>query len=461
MENQPFYTVAVIGAGPAGLYAAQELVRNGVRVVLFNRDIKPGGLAEYGVYPEKLKLKVGFRAAFSQILDSVQIEYYGNVLVGRDGDLTLEEIRSMGFQAVLVTVGAQGTKWLGLQGESLKGVYHAKDVVYHYNKLPPFSQRDYALGRRIVIVGVGNVMMDIARYSITILKADQVTAVARRGPGEIKFDKAELDAVSYNVDLDAMKVEINRLLPSIGGLSDNPEKPLSLIEAALPKAIKNDSQTRFSFRFLLSPVRILGDENDNVVGVEFEENRLVKEGDDIKAVGTGHKTKLDADSVVFAIGDSVDEKLGLPVRSPEFVKNPEPRYPMDENSYEVFDPVSGVPLQDVFLAGWARRASTGLVGITRRDGINGARALLKYLETLGEDKRTVSIDAIHDRLAQTGKPVVTKPDLVCLQTVEKDMAAKLGAADFKFASHEEMLQAIGHCRAGVRFDQPDLLGRLL
>ena len=169
MGNIPAYTVAVIGAGPAGLYAAQELVRNGVRVVMFNRDVKPGGLAEYGVFPQKTKLKDGFRAVFAQIMDSPEIDYYGNVLVGTDADLTLDDIWKMGFQAILVTVGAQGTKWLGLPGEDYVGVYHAKEVVYHYNKLPPFSQRDYRLGKkRIAIIGAGNVMMDIARYSIRL-----------------------------------------------------------------------------------------------------------------------------------------------------------------------------------------------------------------------------------------------------------------------------------------------------
>ena len=450
MENSPAYSVAVIGGGPAGLYGAQELIRNGVRVVMFNRDIKTGGLAEYGVYPAKSKLKDGFRAAFAQIVESPQLEYYGNVLVRQDGDITLDDVRAMGFQAILVAVGAQGTKWLGLPGENLKGVYHAKDLVYHYNKLPPFSQREYDLGKRIAIVGVGNVMMDIARYSITILKADQVTAVARRGPGEVKFDKAELDAVSYNIDLGGLKAEIARLAPVIRGLSENPEKPVELIESSLPKAAKNESNTRFTFRFLLSPVRILGDDTGHVTAVEFEENQLVKEGDEIKAVGSGNRTKIDVDSVVFAIGDTVDEKLGLAVKGAEFFKNPEPRFPMDDNSYEVYDPRLGQAVRDVFVAGWARRASTGLVGITRRDGINGARAVLKYLETLVDDQRRISIDSINERMVQTGKPIVSKADLGCLNSVEKEMAATLGVSEFKFATHDEMLQAIGHCRAGIR-----------
>ncbi|MCE1253125.1 MAG: NAD(P)-binding protein [Anaerolineae bacterium] len=116
MEDQLAYSVAVVGAGPAGLFAASELAKKGIRVTLFNRDIKPGGLAEYGVYPQKYRLREGFRTQFEHILESNLIDYYGNVLVHQDGDLTLDDIRSMGFHAILVTVGAQGTKWLGLPG---------------------------------------------------------------------------------------------------------------------------------------------------------------------------------------------------------------------------------------------------------------------------------------------------------------------------------------------------------
>ena len=126
--------VAVIGAGPAGLFASKELSNAGVHVILFNRDIKPGGLAEYGIYPSKHKMKEGLRQQFRQILESPNIEYYGNVVIGQKGDLTLMELRALGLQALLVTVGAQGTKWLGLPGEDLTGVYHAKDLVYHYNR---------------------------------------------------------------------------------------------------------------------------------------------------------------------------------------------------------------------------------------------------------------------------------------------------------------------------------------
>ena len=135
--------VAVIGAGPAGMFAARQLAQEGVQVVLINRDVKPGGLAEYGIYYDKFKMKEGLRKQFRQILEMPAIHYYGNISVGEDAEISLADLRAMGVQALLVAAGAQGTKWLGLPGEDLKGVYHAKDIVYHYNRLPPYSTQEF------------------------------------------------------------------------------------------------------------------------------------------------------------------------------------------------------------------------------------------------------------------------------------------------------------------------------
>ena len=107
-ENRHF--VAVIGAGPAGLFGARELAVQGAQVVLFNRDIKPGGLAEYGIYPDKHTMKGGLRKQFHQVLDNGNITYYGNVKIGAQGDLSLEDLRCLGFQAMLVTAGAAGNE---------------------------------------------------------------------------------------------------------------------------------------------------------------------------------------------------------------------------------------------------------------------------------------------------------------------------------------------------------------
>ncbi|MGB9586289.1 MAG: FAD-dependent oxidoreductase, partial [Anaerolineales bacterium] len=256
MESQSLanYSIAVIGAGPAGLYAARVLAEQGALVVLFNRDIKPGGLAEYGIYFDKVKMKEGLRKQFQQILDMPSVHYFGNLAVGREADISLDEIRAIGFDAVLVTAGAQGTKWLGIPGENIpKGVYHAKDIVYHYNKLPPFSQKEIYIGRRVAVVGVGNVMTDIARWLIRTKKVDEVIAVARRGPAEVKFDKKEMEYIIANLDLDALDEEIRRAKPIMLAIGQDPDEAKANILAALPKAVEPVSKTRFRFDFLAAP----------------------------------------------------------------------------------------------------------------------------------------------------------------------------------------------------------------
>lgn len=444
-ESQTQYIVAVIGAGPAGLFAARQLATAGVRVVILNRDIKPGGLAEYGIYPTKHKMKEGLRKQFRQILQMPQIDYYGNITVGEKGDLSLNDLKNAGFQALLVTVGAQGTKWLGLPGEDLsKGVYHAKDLVYHYNKLPPFSQKEFYIGRRVALVGAGNVMLDIARWLIREQKVDEVIAVVRRGPAEVKFDKKEMESVIANLDIKAFDEEIARVAPIMQSIGQDVQAARDYILSALEKAKEPVSETVFRFDFLASPTRIFGDASGKVTGLEVEENILVPTNGDTKAKGTGVKRVLEVDTVIFCIGDRVDETFGLPVQWNAFVKNPNPLYPVDGKSYEVFDPATNQPIPGIFVAGWSREASSGLVGVARKDGENGAQAVLQYLRTMSPHP---NVDEVLENLKQLfqkiGKPVVTKDDIQRLEAIEQAEAERRMLEEFKFSTNEEMLAAMG------------------
>ena len=439
MSTESYY-VAVIGAGPAGMFAARELARNGVKVAIFNRDIKPGGLAEYGIYPDKLAMKQGLRTQFYQALETPGLNYFGNVTVGNQSDLTVDDLRSLGFQAILVTAGAQGTKWLSLPGEHLKGVYHAKGLVYHYNQLPPYSNEQFRFGKRAAVVGAGNVMLDIARYLIQRIKVDEVIAVVRRGPAEIKFDKKEMEYVIANLDQRALDEEIARVAPIMKSVGQDAEAAKSVILEALPKSQATSSLTRFRFEFLVSPVQILSDQTDSVTGLEVEDNSLAIKDGVIKARGTGNKRVLQVDSVIFAIGDKVDDAFGLPTAGSEFVKNLQPRFPIEGISYEAFDPETSQPILDVFYAGWSRQASTGLVGYARKDGTNGAKAVLQYLQTL---QPGVPDDGLlQARLKKLNKPIVTQQDVRKLVEIESNEAKKRGVESFKFDSNEEMLERI-------------------
>jgi ferredoxin--NADP+ reductase len=434
--------VAVIGAGPAGLFAARDLASNGVQVMIFNRDIKPGGLAEYGIYPDKLKMKEGLRKQFRQILSMPNIHYFGNVLVGLNADLKIDDLMKMGFSAVLVTVGAQATKWLGLPGEDLNGVYHAKDIVYHYNRLPPFSQMDVRIGKKVAVVGAGNVMLDLARWLINDKNVPEVLAIVRRGPAEVKFDRSQLEYVASNLNWQVLADEFKRVTPLMKSVGADPRESFEFFRSACEKAVPASTPARMSFQFLAAPTRIMGDENGNVKGLEVEENTLILRNDQIEPAGTNNRRILEVDTILFAIGDRVDSCIGLPTSGNEFLKNPVPRYPIDEQSYEIFDPAENKPLEGIFMAGWARKASAGLVGVARKDGSQGASAVLKYLE---EKKSQVGAkaDEILEKLASIKKPLITKEDLIILEEHESKIAAQLNVPEYKYASNMEMLKAIG------------------
>ncbi len=447
--NEQWYLAAVVGAGPAGLYAAETLAKENVHVVVFNRDIRPGGLAEYGIYPDKVRMKEGLRRQFRRILERPNIEYYGNVIIGRQGDIPLDDLRTLSLQAILVTTGAQGTKWLGIPGEDLQGVYHAKDIVFHYNKLPPFSTMTFHIGRKVALIGVGNVMVDVARWLIREKQVDEVVAVARRGPAEVKFTREEFETIVANLDVDALNREIERVAPVMRSVGQDPEQARSFILSALKRALPKVSNTRFMFRFLSSPRRILGNEAGRVVGLEVENTTLVRTNGDTKAKKLGTTEVLDVDTVVYCIGDRVDPNLGLPVKWGGYVTNPQPRFPVDGESYEAFDPEAGKPIEGIFVAGWARHPSKGLVGMARKDGTRGAAAALAYLHTLpplAQEQMNTYLKRIRERLHRLGKPVVTKEDWFLLLEAERQEAERLGVDMFKFATNEEMLHAIERAR---------------
>jgi len=417
---------------------------NNVHVVLLNRDIIPGGLAEYGIFYDKYKMKEGLRRQFQQILGIPMIDYFGNLTIGENGDLSLPDLRALGFQSLLVTVGAQGTKWLGLPGENLIGVYHAKDLVFHYNLLPPYGTKDFHIGKRVALIGAGNVMLDIAHWLIRVLKVDEVISVVRRGPNEIKFTKEELKIVVRNLDLAKLESEMVRLQPIADAVGQNVDEAKELILSTLPKGLEPVSTTRFYLDFLASPTHILGNAQGYVNGLEVENTTLVCAEGEVQAKRLGTKRILDVDTVIFCIGDKVDESFGLPIRKNAFVKHPNPLYPVDQLSYEVYDPDLNRPIDRVFVAGWSREASSGLVGVARKDGENGARAVLEFLQSAPRLVDPGSIlDELIAKLNKLNKPIIQKPDLQKLAEAEAAEAAKLGLPAFKYATNEEMLAAMG------------------
>ena len=159
MSAQSKHVIIVAGAGPAGMAAANMLAKAGHEVIILNRDIKFGGLAEYGIFPAKLKLRGGLKKQYWEMLEQPNVHYFGNVSIGKGKDLTVDDVRSLGASAVVFAIGAQGTKAIGVEGDSAQGVFHAKDVVYHFNRLPGFGDRPFDVGKHVAVIGAGDVMV--------------------------------------------------------------------------------------------------------------------------------------------------------------------------------------------------------------------------------------------------------------------------------------------------------------
>src|SRR5512145_2662502 len=226
MSKQGKHVIIVAGAGPAGMAVASSLSKAGHEVIILNRDIKFGGLAEYGIFPSKLKLRGGLRKQYWEILSQRNVRYLGNVSVGLGKDLTVDELRGLGASAVIFATGAQGTKTIGVEGDSAAGVFHAKDVVYHFNRLPGFGDRPFDMGKHVAVIGAGDVMVDIAHWLVRYKKVERVTAIVRRGPAERKYNPKEIRAVCANMDLDGIKNEIERIKDRMVAVGQKPDDVL-------------------------------------------------------------------------------------------------------------------------------------------------------------------------------------------------------------------------------------------
>ncbi|MFZ0745156.1 MAG: FAD-dependent oxidoreductase [Terracidiphilus sp.] len=439
-------TVFVVGAGPAGMFAARQVALAGYEVIVFNRDIKPGGLAEYGIYPSKDKMKFGLRKQFSQVLGLPNVHYFGNVQVGEEYDVTIEELEAMRPAAIIFACGAQGAGKLGLPGDQAKGIYAAKDFVYHYNRLPPYASQDFSTGKRIGIIGMGNVAIDIARWLLDDDPdriTENVVIIARRGPLEIKFDEKEIGYVDRHMSREELTAELERVKERCARCNQD-VSPEKIFESHF-RHLKNPDFTsvppRLSFRFLSSPTAILPGPDGRIEKIEVAENDLVlKDNGSTAAVSTREKTTLDIDTLIFAIGDRHDSKIGLPMGPEGYATKPDPEHPQAPH-FEVWDPKTSDALAGTFVVGWARRASTGLVGIARHDGELGAAKAIEYVKNLPESD-TMSEAEILARLEARGLLPVTKADLAMLAAAELRIAQERQLTSFKFSDNDAMYQAI-------------------
>jgi ferredoxin--NADP+ reductase len=294
---------------------------------------------------------------------------------------------------------------------------------------------------------MGNVMVDVANWLLNYQKIDQVIVVARRGPIEKAYDDSEFEVIEQYLDNADMRQEIERIAPQLAAVGQDVEE--------ITRKFVNEGEPaegrRLTFRYLCSPTKVIANDQGRVAALEAEENVMVLQDGKTVAKGTGKMRRIEVDCVVYAIGDQVDASLGLPFSRGAFVTNPETP-PGDSNlgAYQPYDPETKKVIDGIFVAGWSRNASVGLVGVAKQDAERGMKVVNECLaqkEGLSSGVMEAKIEALIGLLTKKGATIVTKEDIQLLESAEQEEARARKTWDFKYTTDEEMLQVIAARKA--------------
>jgi len=453
--NHPL-RVAVVGAGPAGIYAADALTRQDdvpVAVDLIDRLPTPYGLVRHGIAPDHPKMRA-IRDTLHHTLEHPRVRFVGNVEVGVD--IPLEELRAH-VDAVVYTYGAAIDRHLGIDGEALPGSLAATDFVAWYCGHPDADRArvEAALAgiRSVVVVGVGNVALDVARVlartadeleptempqhvldALAATAVEEITVIGRRGPAQAAFTTQELrelnELAGATVLVDQADLVLDPGSEERAAADRNVSRNLTVLRGWVDHAPEPD-RTRLTLRFFRRPVRLLGE--DRVTGVEVE--RTAVDGDG-RAMGTGELEVLPADLVVRSVG-----YRGLPL----------PGLPVDERTGTVPHDTGrvlrdGEPSPGEYVAGWIKRGPSGVVGHNKHDARETVASLLA---DAAEGRLTVGGpvgDLVQELIGRGADPVLLD-DWRAIDAAEVALGATRGRARTTLHERESLMAAV---RAAAR-----------
>jgi ferredoxin/flavodoxin---NADP+ reductase len=451
--------VAVIGAGPAGFYAAEALLRSEspvVEVDLFDRLPTPFGLVRSGVAPDHQKIKNVTRV-FEKVAAHERFRFFGNVCFGEH--LRLADLADH-YHQILFTTGAQTDRSLGIPGEDLRGSHSATEFVAWYNGHPEFADLSFDLScERAVVVGIGNVAVDVARilcrtpeelaatdiadYALEALRASRVREVVmlgRRGPAQAAFTLPEVKELGEMQDADvAARPEETALDPLSQAAMDQQNdrqvmKMVSIVQeyAQRPPAGKSK---RITLRFLVSPVEIHGDASGGVRGVRIVRNELVETRGRLSPKPTDHHEEIEAGLVFRSVGYRGVPLADLPFREDwAVVPNELGRVTGDD----------GGPVPGLYVAGWIKRGPTGVIGTNKPDAQETVAAMLADAASGALLAPAQPAPEAAEALIRARQPVCfSYADWRALDAHETALGAAAGRPRVKLTRLEEMLVAIG------------------
>ncbi len=454
MSSGTQFRVAVVGSGPAAFYAAGALLASEVEVEvdMFERLPTPWGLVRLGVAPDHPKIKEVSRA-FERIAQQPGFRFFGNVEIGRA--LSHDDLLRL-YDAVVYAVGAQTDRAMGIPGEDLPGSWPATELVAWYNGHPDFQDLSFDLScERVVVVGAGNVAVDVARMlALTaeeLRRTDttdeaiaaivgsgirEIVLLARRGPAQAAFTTPELkelgELAGADIAVDPADLELDPVSEAALETDTNARRNLDVLRdyaarepAGKPKVLR--------LRFGVSPVAILGAER--VEAVELVRNELVAdEHGRIRAVPTEERETI---------------PCGLVFRSVGYQGTPVPGVPFDSASATVPNrggrvvDERGELLPRVYCAGWIKRGPSGVIGTNKKDATETVEHVLEDAGAgLLARPADASAEQVVELLAERGVEFVSYAGWEAIDAAERARGAEQGRPRVKLCTWDELL-AVG------------------
>jgi ferredoxin--NADP+ reductase len=455
--------IAVIGAGPAGFYAAGHLLKDAgerIEVDMLERLPTPWGLVRSGVAPDHPKIKSVTRV-YEKTAAHPRFRYFGNVTFGEH--VSREDLLEH-YHAIVYATGSPADRPLGIPGEALAGSHPATDFVGWYNGHPDYTDLEVDLlsSERAVVIGNGNVALDVARmlmlapdelaptdtadHALEVLarsRVSEVVVVGRRGAAQAAFTNPELLELAELKDTDVI-VDPDELERGLAVSDTSTEQSttsrrnVEILRSYAERAPSGRAK-RIVLRFLLSPSALLADEHGRLAAMELVRNELVQAaGGGLRAQPTEERETIHTGLAFRAIG-----YRGIPL----------PGLPFDEragvipnDAGRVLDPASGEPLAGEYVVGWIKRGPSGVIGTNKRDAQETVDAVIADIMRSEDARGAAHAPAKADAATVEALLRSRQPDLIpytaweAIDSHERALGEAAGRPRVKLTRIEEMLR---------------------
>jgi ferredoxin/flavodoxin---NADP+ reductase len=469
MTDESSIRIAVIGSGPAGFYAAGHLLKDSserFEVDMIERLPTPWGLVRSGVAPDHPKIKSVTRI-YEKTAAHPRFRYFGNVTFGEhvSRDDLLEH-----YHAIVYATGSPLDRPLGIPGEELPGSHAATEFVGWYNGHPDHTalEVDLLSAERAVVIGNGNVALDVARmlvlapselaptdtadHALEVLAASRVSevvVVGRRGPAQAAFTNPELLELGELADADVIvdPAELERALAvhdADAETDTTSRRNVEILRGYAARGASAGDRKRIVLRFLLSPAAFVPDDRGHLAAVELVRNELVAApGGGLRAEATEGRELIPAGLAFRAIG-----YRGVPLPGVPFDERPAV---ILNKGGRVLDPSTGAPLPGEYVVGWIKRGPSGVIGTNKKDAQETVDAMLADLCSPGDRNGASSASALHvpgdpdaasvEELLRTRQPsLVTYAGWEAIDRHERSLGEAAGRPRVKLTEIEQMLR---------------------